>query len=178
MPGSSRKEVQIFLGKHEIKIDSQLRLIVDGQVEEVKPEQWTQVKKIAQVFRSQNQVLEISAPYYTLSLTFDGETLAVQTSQYVKVKILKNCKFCWKIIHPFWRVKCAVCAETKTNKRRTKFKDPKSACLANLRLNLLLTELKTIPKDVMLKSLWAFISRRSCKRRGNNVSSKRSSLPR
>ena len=94
MPGSSRKEVQIFLGKHEIKIDSQLRLIVDGQVEEVKPEQWTQVKKIAQVFRSQNQVLEISAPYYTLSLTFDGETLAVQTSQYVKVKILKNCKFC------------------------------------------------------------------------------------
>lgn len=91
MPGSSRKEVQIFLGKHEIKIDSQLRLIVDGQVEEVKPEQWTQVKKIAQVFRSQNQVLEISAPYYTLSLTFDGETLAVQTSQYVKGQMCGLC---------------------------------------------------------------------------------------
>jgi len=90
---AEQKEVQVFLGKSEILLtpisNGQIRIKVDGQEVQIKPQQWQELKSaqqevLGQVLRAPNGVIEISAPQYMVSLTFDGRDLAVETSQVVK----------------------------------------------------------------------------------------------
>ena len=91
-PSSQQKELQVFLGQSEIRIQpqsSQLKVSVDGQQLHIQENQWQSLKSqqgqyLGQIFLAQNNVVQIYAPAYALSLTFDGHDAAVETSQYLK----------------------------------------------------------------------------------------------
>lgn len=93
------KEIQVFLGKSEIIVKPQsegLKVIVDGQEHQVRAEQWQELRSasrqvLGQIIKSQNQVIQISAPQYSVALTFDGQDLAIETDQFVKGQMCGLC---------------------------------------------------------------------------------------
>lgn len=93
------KEIQVFLGKSEINIAPRsqgLKVKVDGQEYQVRGEQWQELKSVqgrilGQIFKAENQVIEISAPHYSLALIFDGQDLSIETDQFVKGQMCGLC---------------------------------------------------------------------------------------
>merc|ERR1712025_1402208 len=89
---SQQKEVKIYLGQSEIRItpvQQTLKVVVNGQEQQVQQNQWQPLRsaegvKLGQILLTQNNVVQVYAPYYSLALTFDGENIAVETSQWLK----------------------------------------------------------------------------------------------
>merc|ERR1712029_769644 len=94
-----------------------------------------QLGVLGEIYRAPNKVVELKSSRYSLSITFDGKDIAIESSQLTK------------------RDNCAVSAKTKIKPKRMTLKDPRSACTASLRSNKLLTGSGMNLVDVRLKSL-------------------------
>lgn len=94
-----QRQLQIFLGRSEIKISpeqSELKVEVDGQQRQIRSNQWQELRSsqqevLAQVLKTQNKVVKIYAPQYSLALTFDGQDIAIEASQYLKGQMCGLC---------------------------------------------------------------------------------------
>ena len=93
LSSESKREVKIILGQSEIKLipegSSDIKVVVDGQEKEVRPGQLKsivsqQLGVLGEIYRAPNKVVELKSSRYSLSITFDGKDIAIESSQLTK----------------------------------------------------------------------------------------------
>merc|ERR1712004_148710 len=90
----SKREVKIILGQSEIKLipegSSDIKIVVDGQEKEVRPGQLKSLvsqrsqEVLGEIYRAPNKVVQLKSSRYSLSITFDGKDIAIESSQLTK----------------------------------------------------------------------------------------------
>jgi len=103
---SQTKELKIFLKNNEIKLSPSesystylrdIMVIVNGNVIPMEKNQMKSIfdksseMEICKIYRSKDGVMHLMAPAYNLDLQFDGERLAVSSSQLLKNKLCGIC---------------------------------------------------------------------------------------
>ena len=106
-PGN-RRELQVFLGSSMLVITPSerpsthspfpsVKLTLDGEEKILLPNKWLELKslrdghELAQILRTQNNVVQLKAPKYDLEVIFDGDDISIETSQAMKGKLCGLC---------------------------------------------------------------------------------------